>query len=185
MKALTIIQFGNPMLRQQARQLTKDEIASPAIQDLIASMRHTLTSKKLGIALAAPQVNQSVALLVIAIRPTAHRPNVEVADYIMINPEITKQYDQPTEVWEGCISAGSGTADLFAKVPRYHKIDVRYLDENGTAQAQTLDGLVAQAVQHEVDHLGGVLFVDRVQDPTTYMTMKEYRKRITPVDKTL
>ncbi len=179
MKPLTICQFGNPILRQKARQLTIDEITLPETQGLIASMRYSLTAQKLGIALAAPQVGHSIALLVIAIRPTAHRPSVDAADFTMINPVITKTYGQTASVWEGCISAGSGKADLFAKVPRYPKIDVTYLDEYGATQAKTLDGLVAQAVQHEVDHLNGILFVDHVQDPATYMTMKEYRKQIT------
>ena len=181
MKTLPICEFGNPILRKKAKALTPDEIKSTAVQELIANMRHTLVSKKLGIALAAPQVNESLALAVIAIRPTAHRPNVEPFDLIIINPEITKTYGARKQLWEGCISSGVGEANLFAKVPRYNKIDVRFLDEAGIEQTKTFDGLVAQAVQHETDHLNGILFVDHVEDPTTYMTMKEYRQRITKV----
>jgi peptide deformylase len=79
-------------------------------------------------------------------------------------------------MWEGCLSAGS--SGLFAKVLRYEKIEAQYLDEQGMQHTETLEGLPAQVFQHEVDHLNGILFMDHVTDPTTYMTLKEYRKQI-------
>lgn len=179
MKVLTRTQFGNPILREIARELTQAEITSAKVQQLIADMRHTLTHKKLGIGLAAPQVGERIALAVIAIRPTKLRPKIEPFDLTLINPVITEANGRRKKMWEGCISAGSnGTADLFAQVPRYSQITVEYLDENGKSQSKSLKGLQAHVVQHEVDHLNGILFVDRVKDPKTFMTYKEYVKRV-------
>jgi peptide deformylase len=146
-------------------------------------MRHTLVEKKLGIGLAAPQVGKSVALAVIAIRPTSHRPKVKEFDLVLINPKITK-YEDSKELWEGCISAGSnGTADLFAKVPRHAKITVSFYDENGEKREGTFSGLRAQVIQHETDHLNGVLFVDHVKDTKTFMTYNEYMQWIRHIGK--
>ena len=142
-------------------------------------MRYTLTEKKLGIGLAAPQVGRGIALTVIAIRSTPHRPNVKHFDLVLINPAITDYVGEKTELWEGCISAGSnGKADLFAKVPRYKKITVSYFDEHGMPQVMTFTGLKAQVVQHETDHLNGILFVDHVKNTKTFMTYSEYMARI-------
>lgn len=176
MRVLARTEFGNPVLGTAARKLTKRQIVSPKIQALIKNMRHTLISQKLGIGLAAPQVGEGVALSVIAIRPSAHRQNVEVFDLVIINPMISQHFGRRQQMWEGCLSAGRG--GLFAKVPRYKKIELSYYDENGKKQTKILQGLPAQVAQHEVDHLNGVLFVERVKDPKTYMTLKEYRKQV-------
>lgn len=184
MKSLTRTQFGNPILRKQARQLSLKEIQSPATQQLIKEMRHTLVSKKLGIGLAAPQVGKSIALAVIAIRPTPHRPKVKSYDLVLINPVITNHSEKKLSLWEGCISAGSnGRADLFAKVPRYAHIKVKFIDENGERQIKSFRGLKAQVIQHEVDHLQGLLFVDHVEEPKTFMTYDEYMKRVRHISK--
>lgn len=179
MKELNRTQFGDPILRKVSRRLSTEEVVSVSTQQLIANMRHTLVEKKLGIGLAAPQVGKSIALAVIAIRPTKHRPKVKPFDLVLINPEITKQVGKRRQLWEGCISAGSnGKADLFAKVPRYTEIEVTYTDEKSALHQRTFKGLKAQLIQHEVDHLNGILFVDHVRDAKTYMTYKEYLKRI-------
>ena len=184
MKVLPRAQFGNPILRKRTKQLSKAEIVSPAIQQLIKNMQHTLIEKNLGIGLAAPQVGKSVALAVIAIRPTPHRPKVKEFDLVLINPKIIK-HEGSKELWEGCISAGSnGTADLFAKVPRHTKITVNFYDENGKKCEKSFSGLKAQVIQHETDHLSGVLFVDHVKDTKTFMTYDEYMQRIRHIKKT-
>lgn len=176
MRSLPRIEFGNPILRQTARQLSEVEILTPKVQALIKNMRHTLLSKKLGVGLAAPQVGEGIALSVVAIRPTDHRPTVTPFDLIIINPKISKTYGQKSSKWEGCLSAGA--SGLFAQVPRHKKIECEYLDENGKHHQRIFEGLAAQVIQHEVDHLNGILFMDHVVEPETYMTMKEYKKRI-------
>lgn len=175
MEILERTQFGNPILRSIARPVEASDIASKKIQRLIADMRYTLVEKKLGIGLAAPQVGESLAIAVIAICKSKTRPNAEDFDLVLINPVITETIGNRTQLWEGCISAGSkGKADLFAKVPRYKKVRIQYYDEHGKKHHEYYEGLPAHVIQHEIDHLNGILFVDRVKDTRTYMTHKEY-----------
>ncbi len=176
MRVLPRIQFGDPILRQVARQLTVPEILSLETQALIMNMHFTLTEKKLGIGLAAPQVGEGVAIAAIHIQKTSLRPKVEEFSLTIINPVITRRIGRKIQEWEGCISSGSGKAGLFAKVPRYKKIEVEYLDELGKKHTKEFQGLQAHVIQHEVDHLNGILFVDKVKDTKTYMTYSEYKK---------
>lgn len=183
MKALRLRQFGDPLLRKKAKRLTKQEIASDKIQSLIKEMRFLLIDKKLGVAMAAQQVGENLALMVVAIRPTEHRPHVEEFNLVAINPVITKTVGRPSAEWEGCLSSGDQQANLFAQVKRYPAVELSFLDERSNEHKESFTGLIAQVIQHETDHMDGVLFVDRVEDPATYMTMQEYRKRITPSQK--
>lgn len=156
--------------------MSGEEIKSQKVQQLVKNMRHTLTEQKLGVGLAAPQVGEPVALSVIAVRPTKHRSEVEPLELVIINPRITKTFGYRKQVWEGCISAGK--SGLFAKTPRYKKVEVEYLDEKGKEHRRIFESLPAQIMQHEIDHLSGVLFMDHVKDTSTYMTLKEYKKTI-------
>lgn len=176
MKSLKPTEFGNPILRGKARQLNVDEIMSEKIQQLIANMQYTLQHKKYGVGLAAPQVGEGLALAIVEIQPLPHRPKVEPFAAVIINPEITETVGRRRASWEGCISAGKES--LFARVPRYKKIKVKFYDKAGKQQAKTFDGLPAHVIQHEIDHLNGMLFVDRVRDTSSYMTLREYKKRV-------
>ncbi len=179
MKSLEIVEFGDPILRKTAKKISVSTIKSAEFQNLIRDIRTFLLNEKLGVGLAAPQVGEGLALSVIAIRPTEHRPTVKEFDLIIINPSY-KGLGDKKEMWEGCISSGAGQAGLFAKVPRYKKVEATFWDENGQKQTKQFSGLPAQVIQHETDHLNGVLFVDKVADTKTFMTMSEYRKQITP-----
>lgn len=180
MKPLKIAEFGDPILRITAKKVPVASIGSAAFQKLINDIRDHLVGEKLGVGLAAPQVSESLALSVIAIRPTAHRPKVKEFDLVIINPSY-KGVGDKKDMWEGCISSGAGQAGLFGKVPRYTKVEATFWDENGQKHIKQFSGMPAQVIQHETDHLNGVLFVDKVTDTKTYMTLSEYRKRITPV----
>src|SRR3989344_9191904 len=107
MKVLQRSEFGDPVLREVARRLTSKQIVAPKTKTLVRNMQHTLTSKKMGVGLAAPQVGQGAAIAVIAIHPTAHRSEVEPFDLVIINPRITKFIGRRRQEWEGCISAGT------------------------------------------------------------------------------
>lgn len=169
-------EFGNPILRELTKPLPKAEILSPKVQKLITDMRATLKTYKLGIGLAAPQVGEGIALSVITIQPTKHRPDVELFELVVINPKIIETYGRRVQLWEGCISSGTGKAGLFAKVPRYKKVKVRFYDQKAKRHEQVFEGLRAHVLQHEIDHLNGVLFVDKVKDTKTYTTYSEYLK---------
>jgi peptide deformylase len=177
MKMLMRRQFGNPILRQKASRLSPEQIASTEIKQLISDMKTALKVRKYGIGLAAPQVGQSLALSVIAIKPTPTRPNHPIISMVIINPEITQTYGKRTGLWEGCISFGMGSSSPYAQALRYKKVRVRYLDQNGVQQEDDFDGILGHVLQHEIDHLNGILFVDRVKNSKTYMTISEYRKR--------
>lgn len=174
---LTITQFGNPVLRQKTERMTAVQVQSGAIQKLALAMRNLLKDRKLGIGLAAPQVGKNISLAVISIHPTPHRPEVEPFDLTMINPEIITTKGKKRLQWEGCISSGAGEAGLFARVPRYPAVELSYTALDGKKYQKWFTGLPAHVIQHEVDHLNGTLFVERVEDPTTYMTYFEYKKQ--------
>lgn len=180
---LTPTRFGNPILRETARRLTPDEIVSEEIQTLIANMYYTVDAKSYGVGLAAPQIGESIALSVLGIKPTPTRPHLEPFKTVLINPEVIKTHGTAKPMWEGCISCGTGDDTLYAQVPRFESITLRWLDETAKTREEKLGGFVAHVAQHETDHLNGVLFVDRVTDPSTYMMADEFRARIT-VDRT-
>lgn len=172
-KALRITEFGNPLLRTPCKQLTQEQIISSQTKNLILGMYELVEKKKLGVGLAAPQVGVAYSLAVICIQQTkARTEEVKESRLVIINPVITKVYGRRAQMYEGCIS---GTK-LFAKVPRYKKIQLQYHDQAGERHEQDFEGLEAHVIQHEVDHLNGVLFVDRVKDTATFITEKEYLK---------
>jgi len=126
--------------------------------------------------LAGPQVGSSLNLAVIELRRTPLHPEIDMLSLVIINPKITKIFGRKYQMWEGCISSGTGKAGLYAKVPRYKKIELEYLDENAVKQSKVFSDLAAHVIQHEVDHLNGILFVDKVKDSKTFMSYSEYKK---------
>ncbi|OGG19969.1 peptide deformylase [Candidatus Gottesmanbacteria bacterium RIFCSPHIGHO2_02_FULL_40_13] len=181
-KILRRREFGDPILRAEARELSRQNILSKQTKQLIADMRYTLAKKKYGVGLAAPQVGQSIALAIIEIKSTKTRPRLpkhKWASLALINPKIVRFYGQRQQLYEGCISF----AEAFAKVPRYKKIRVRYFDEKAKTHEKNFDGLLAHVIQHEIDHLNGVLFVDRVKDKASFITQSEYIKRMAKAKK--
>lgn len=177
-KWLTRRQFGDPILRKHAKRVAKRDIRTEKIQKLIANMQHTLTSLELGVGLAAPQVGHSLAIVVINIQPLPHRPLAIPFEAVMINPKITKIIGKQKQLWESCISSGDGQPGFFAKAARYPKLEVEYQDEYGKLHKEKFSGLPAHVIQHEVDHLNGILFVDHVTNPKTFMTYRQYVEQI-------
>lgn len=177
MKILRRTVFGNPILRSQAKHLEINEILSASIEELIANMFHTLIIRQYGVGLAAPQVGRDAALSVIGIKPTPSRPNSRTINMVIINPQIIKTYGKLVPKWEGCISLGSGEDLPYAQAMRFEKIRLRYQDRAAKIHEADFDGLLAHVMQHEVDHLAGILFVDRVIDSKTFVSVSEYKKR--------
>jgi len=149
-----IRQIGDPILRQVSSVIKPEDITSKDIQTLISHMKNVLDgiksiSKDNGNALSAPQVGHLVRLILL---------RIDGVFCPMINPEFMPVSDQRFEFEEECFSL----YDKRATVSRYYKIDVSYLDENNIARSKRLNGEDSGLVQHEVDHLNGVLFVDHV-----------------------
>lgn len=173
---IKICEFGDAILRQKPEDLTIKDIKSVRVQKFIRKMQDFILSKKIGVGLAAPQIGKSLAIAVVCVRPIKHRKEVEEFDLVIINPKITQTYGHRIQQWEGCISGGLLKNGLFAKVPRYKKVELKYRDEKGRQQQKIFEGLPAHIIQHEVDHLNGMLFVDRVKDTKTFITYSEYLK---------
>jgi len=168
---LKIVQVGEPILRVQARQLTREEIISDEIQRLIRDMRETMRDAP-GVGLAAPQVGIALQLAVIEDREDLLRslPGEELAEkerkavpfHVIINPEITLLGDETSDFYEGCLSLSG----FSAVVPRARSVRVAYLDEHGELQSVEASGWYARILQHEIDHLRGTLYIDRMEGRT-------------------
>lgn len=164
---LKICQAGEPVLRRQARQLATDEIRSPAIQRLIELMRETMRDAP-GVGLAAPQVGESVRIVVIEdtgeyqkMLPAhilAERGRTTVPFHVIINPVMRIDDSASATFFEGCLSV-NGYAAL---VPRVLAVRVECLDECGEERVIEAQGWYARILQHEIDHLEGTLYVDRM-----------------------
>lgn len=132
---------------------------SPATQTLIQDMHHTLLAVN-GVGIAAPQVFQSLRIIIVASRPNPRYPDAPLMKPIaMINPEIIWYSNETCLGEEGCLSV----KDTRAQVERAERLTVRYLSQQGEAVEAEYSGFVARIIQHEVDHLDGILFVERVE----------------------
>lgn len=140
-----------PVLREKTVKI-KDPLA-PEIQELVSSMLETMKHAQ-GVGLAAPQVGQSLRLCVI---------EVEGILYVLINPQITAKSKTKVLLEEGCLSFPG----VFLSISRASQVQVRYLDQTGKPRKIKADGLLSQALQHEIDHLDGVLFIDRIKKAKT------------------
>ena len=156
-----VIKMGNPLLREVAKEFTKDEILSGDMQDLITDMWVTMYAYD-GIGLAAPQIGLSRQLAVIHLEEDSERYHdlVESKKFIIFNPSISVLDETKQEFWEGCLSVPG----LRGPVSRPRKIKVDYLDENAKENSIELEDFLATVFQHELDNLFGKLFVDRMED---------------------
>lgn len=165
---LPVIKYGHPALRQKGARI---ESVTAEIRQLIADMFETMNASK-GIGLAAQQVGQALQLTVLDLRPVTDRPSTlerkgkpaNVNDFmplVLINPEV-KPVGEPVAGPEGCLSF----PEIFADIARPESVDVKALNEKGKPIEFRCGGLLARAVQHETDHLNGILFIDRMDRKT-------------------
>ncbi len=161
-----IIKMGNPILRKSAQEFTKDEINSEQTKKLILDMWETMEHSG-GIGLAAPQIGVSKQLTVIRVPKDSTRyPDAEESnEFVIFNPKITELTNELQGFWEGCLSIPG----LRGHVKRPKKIRVDYLDEFAMHKSVELDDFLATVFQHEIDHLMGKLYVDRMDDISTLM----------------
>jgi len=171
-QSLEIAQLGNPILRQLAQPI--DNVQDESIQKLIEALKAKAVAAN-GVGIAAPQVSQSCRLFIVASRPNPRYPNAPTMEpTAMINPQIVAHSDEVVKGWEGCLSIPG----IRGLVPRYQAIEVEYTNQQGKTQRQQLTDFVARIVQHEYDHLNGLVFLDRVESTQDLITEQEYKRRI-------
>lgn len=152
-----IIQTGDKVLKEKAKDISKDKIKSKEIKDLIALMFKVLASTKDGVALAAPQIGKSLRIFIVSSKfLSANKEDVK-QNLVFVNPKIIKTSSKKNLLPEGCLSVEGKQGE----VKRFDKITVEAFDENGDKFTRGMSGVFAQIIQHEVDHLDGTLFIDK------------------------
>jgi peptide deformylase len=168
--ALGIIELGHPVLRQTAQLI--DDIQDQQIQALIDNLLITVRRSN-GVGIAAPQVAQSLQLMIVASRPNPRYPNApEMEPTPIINPRILSHSTELVKGWEGCLSIPG----IRGSVPRYQAIEIEYYDRTGKRQKMEMSDFVARIFQHEYDHFNGAVFLDRVESTQDLITENEYQK---------
>ena len=191
-----IVQKEDPVLRKKTKEIPLGEINSPKIKKIIKDMREALESQDDGVAIAAPQIGESLSIFIISHRifdilsasPISHsltsrdapfgagagptslgnrasgdtgkKTKKNKIDKIFINPKLVKVSKEKKEIEEGCLSVRY----LYGKVKRAKKATVKALDESGKIFTEGGSGLIAQVFQHEIEHLNGILFIDKARD---------------------
>ena len=180
MMRLKIVSVGEPTLRATSRELSKEQILSPSIQNLIEHMRETLRDAP-GVGLAAPQVGESLQLAVIEDKAEYHkalteselkeRGRCEVPFHVIANPVVELVTESSGTFFEGCLSLPGFTA----LVPRAEQVRVSCLDHRGEPRIIDASGWYARILQHEVDHLRGTLYIDRML-AHSFSTLENYSR---------
>ena len=166
----SIIEVPDPLLRQKSKPVEK---VDDEVRALIADMFETMYDAP-GIGLAAIQVGVPKRILVIDLQEPKEEGGDPVRDpRVFINPEIVQSSDQEVPYTEGCLSV----PDQYAEVDRPDRIRARWLDEQGKAHEEEIEGLLATCLQHEMDHLEGVLFIDHLSRLKREMILKKIAKQ--------
>ena len=170
MSILKVARMGHPVLRAKARTIDKHELRGATIQRLIDDMMETMAEYH-GVGLAAPQVHEGLRLFV-ATLDAGDGHEGEAEPLAIVNPEITVVGADVIEDWEGCLSI----PDVRGRVPRAREITVRAYDRRGDRIELRAHDFPARVIQHETDHLDGVLFFDRMRSLETLTFLDEYSR---------
>jgi peptide deformylase len=172
MMVLEIATVGDPVLRERARDASPEELRSPEVQQLIDDMIETMRAAG-GAGLAANQVGELRRIFVAEVDHNPRYPyKPPIPLTVMVNPVLEPVDGETVVINEGCLSV----PDLRGDLDRFVTVRARYLDRDGVEREQVARGLTAGTFQHEVDHLDGVLFLDRVTDPTTFTTWEQFER---------
>ena len=173
-----VIKMGHPTLRVKATPVDPEEIQTPEFKQLVADMFETMEAED-GIGIAAPQIGISKQVAIVGIpKDNPRYPEVETDEdeepdfdiLVVINPTVTVIDEAKSGFWEGCLSVPG----LRGYVERPSKIKVDFTDMDGKQHSKEVDGFAATVFQHELDHLDGILYVDRVEDKTKLAFIDEY-----------
>ena len=164
--------IGEQVLKEIAKEVPIEKIQEKL--DLINEMIEIMRCSK-GVGIAAPQIGVLEQIVIIEIQENERYPNIEKMPLtIMINPKLNIIDEEKVDGYEGCLSVPG----VRGVVPRYKWIQVEYLDEKGQQHTMMLDGFPAKVAQHEVDHLNGIVFLERVEDKRSFITNENYFKYI-------
>jgi peptide deformylase len=169
MSILKVARMGHPVLRARTRALDRRDVKTAAVQKLIDDMIETMREYH-GVGLAAPQVHEGIRLFVAAL--DAGEEGEADEPIVVVNPEITVVGSDIVEDWEGCLSI----PDIRGRVPRAREIKVKALDRHGERLDLSAHDFPARVIQHETDHLDGVLFFDRMRGLESLAFLDEYSR---------
>ncbi|MEI6305169.1 MAG: peptide deformylase [Candidatus Taylorbacteria bacterium] len=158
-----IVQRDNPILREIAKNVPLPEIGQQKLNSIIDNMRKSLAEQRDGIAIAAPQIGENIRMFIVSGSLLKHADKSysgPATDLVFINPELVKKSREKNDVEEGCLSVRW----LYGKVHRSVRVTLKALNEKGEKVERGASGLLAQIFQHEVDHLNGVLFIDKAKE---------------------
>lgn len=173
-----IIALPNPHLRQKSKRVG---VVSDEIRQIIEDMKQATIDwdisrdHEVGVALAAVQIDQLYKIVVIR---NNYDNKTDRTFTVFINPEITKREGKLAEDFEGCLSV----PDVYGKVPRYPKVKVKALDENGKIFRITAEGFLARIFQHEIDHTNGLVFIDHIKDQPNAFFQLDKNGKLQPLD---
>jgi len=174
MALLKIAKLGNPVLRMIAKPVELDELTNPdsGLQSLIDDMIETMHHEG-GVGLAAPQINHSIQIVVLEYTENERYPNEGIIPLtVLINPVLSEYSQETQEGWESCLSL----IDFRGLVPRSTKITLDAYDRRGRKIHKTVSGFEAVVLQHEIDHLKGIVFIDRMKDFKQLSYQEEFEK---------
>jgi peptide deformylase len=162
-----VLRMGDPRLWQKSRPVEK--FGTQELSDLLTDMRDTMAHLN-GAGLAAPQIGVPLRLVIFGVTANPRYPDIEpVPDTVLINPVLTPLSSEEEEGWEGCLSVPG----MRGWVPRFRKLKYSGLDEDGRRFEREVEGFHARVVQHEVDHLDGILYPMRIRDFTRFGFIEE------------
>ncbi|WP_394748836.1 peptide deformylase [Spongiimicrobium salis] len=172
MPKLDVIKMGNPKLRELSKEVSLSRISTPEFREFLKNLIHTMRMES-GAGIAAPQVAVMERVFVMEMKDNVRYPNKESFPlYTAINPSITPLDDQWQDSWEGCLSI----PNIRGKLRRHAHIELKAYDETGRPYTQELSGFAAVVAQHELDHLNGILLIDRMESMETLTFYEEFQK---------
>lgn len=157
-----VLRMGDPRLLEVSKNIA--QFGTPELQSLLTDMRDTMAHLS-GAGLAAPQIGVGLRVVIFGVTSNPRYPDIEpVPDTVLINPELTPLGDEEEEGWEGCLSVPG----MRGWVPRWKRLRYSGFDEKGNSFQRDVEGFHARVVQHEVDHLDGILYPMRIRDLTMF-----------------
>lgn len=168
-----ILQRDNPLLREIATPIDPTEFGSYWLEELIEEMLHIMQEKG-AVGVAAPQIGIGKRVIVFGSTYSKRKPEIEIPNTVLINPTLKILSNERELDYEGCLNGGG----IMGEVPRATEIEYSGFNRNGKQITKYATDLEARILQHEIDHLDGILFFDRIEDENTIISYEEYQKRL-------